>query len=133
YRLEGWSARRRNSRGRVWEVRRAADEPARTLRVAAGRVTSLPLASPAQAELVVEQTGSEVIFHLRLTGAGQETLGEVRVDGRPLPPAGLRILDGHGRTVARLAGENRCGAGCAIVWRPPRGLIQPLRAIPQAD
>jgi peroxiredoxin len=133
YRLDGWTAHRRDSRGRNWEIRRAEDEPARVFQVTAGHVTTLPLASPARTDLVVEQVGSEVSFRLRLVGAGQESLGEVRVDGRPLPPPSLRVEDARGRVVARLAGENRCGVGCAMVWRPPRGLVQPLRAIPEAD
>jgi peroxiredoxin len=133
YRLEGWTARRRDARGRVWQIERAEDEAARLLSVPVGRPTSLALVSPARAELVVEQAGAEVAFHLRLEGAAHETLGAVRVDGRPLPPPSLRILDTRGQTVARLAGESRCGAGCAMLWRPPHGLRQPLHAIPQAD
>jgi peroxiredoxin len=132
YALVGWSARRRDPHGRLWEVSRAEGEPARVLSVRAGRMTPLPLAAPVQAELVVEQTGSELAFRVRLMGAAKETLDEVRVDGRPLPPPGLRIQDARGHIVARLADEGRCGAGCAMVWRPPPELLQPLRATPEA-
>jgi peroxiredoxin len=133
YWLEGWRARMRDARGRAWEIASAPGEPARIVEVRHGRVTRLPLAAPVELALVIEQSGSEVSFRLRLKGAGGETCGVVRVDGRPAPPPSLRIEDAHGRVVSRLRFEDTCGAGCAQIWRAPAGLPQPLQATPEAD
>jgi hypothetical protein len=133
YLLEGWSARMRDSQGHTWEVERASGEPARVLEVPPHEETRLPLATPVEPALVIEQSGREVLFHLRLKGAGDETLGAVRVNGEPVPPPTLRLEDAHGHRVARLRFEDTCGGGCVQGWRPPLGLAQPLRAIPEAD
>jgi hypothetical protein len=133
YWLEGWSARMRDVQGHLWEIHRAVDEPSRMLEVLPGGVTTLPLAAPVQVELVIGQSGRDVSFRLRLKGAGQETVGEVRVDGRRLPPPALRIEDAGGRPLVRLHGEDTCGAGCAMTWRAPRELVQPFRAIPETS
>ena len=123
----------RDARGRTWEIERAPGEPARLITLHPHRIIPLPLATPVEPELVVEQSGRDVSFRLRFKGAGGETCGEVRVDGRRALPPALRIEDARGRTVGRLRFEDTCGAGCAQVWRPPTGLPQPLQAIPEAD
>ncbi len=133
YLLEGWSARMPDAQGRTWEIERAPGEPARVVTVLPDRETRLPLAAPIEPELVIDQLGGEVGFRLRLKGAGGETLAPARVDGRPLPPPILRIEDAHGRVGARLRFDDTCGAGCAQSWRPPPGLAQPFRAVPELD
>src|SRR5207248_3080830 len=117
---------------RSWEIRRAAGEPVRMLQVRAGGVTRLALAAPVAPELVIEQSGPEVTFRLRLKAAGGETCGAVSVDGRAVPPPTLRILDARGRVVTRLKEDGGCGDGSAQSWRPPSGLAQPLTAVPEA-
>jgi peroxiredoxin len=133
YRLTGWRVRMRDTHGRAWEIASAPGEPARTVAVRSGHITWLPLAAPVEPALVVEQSGADVSFRLRLKGAGGETVGEVQVNGRPASPPALRIEDARGRVVGRVRFEDTCGAGCAQLWRPPPGLRQPLSAIPEVD
>jgi hypothetical protein len=123
----------RDARGRLWEIDRAEGEPSRRVEVFARRMTRLPLAVPVEPSLVVEQAGRDAVFRLRLRGAGGETCGAARLDGRRAPPPRLRLEDARGRVVGRLQFEDTCGAGCVRVWRPPPGLAQPLKAVPEVD
>jgi hypothetical protein len=133
YLLHAWTVRMRDERGRTWEIDRDAGEPSRRIEVLPGRTARLPLAVPVEPDLVIQQTRREVLFRLRLRGASGETCGAVRVDGRLAPRPRLRLEDARGRVVARLRFEDTCGDGCVQVWRPPPGLAQPLKAVPEVD